>query len=159
MPYYVLYVMRFVNLKKSHNYKLHIGSIKLKVNMDCYVLNGLSQGWPLGSTSSTWIWAHWGFCGFSLHELVLRNVQLTALNCCYGRSFLGCAFNKPSLSNWDQSSCGLWGDSCTPTINKIRKRWKMFVFINQFLYFSISFLHFVYHCIPSPIKWCGWILG
>jgi hypothetical protein len=34
---YVLCVRRFVNLKKSHNYKLHVGPIKLKVNMNCYV--------------------------------------------------------------------------------------------------------------------------
>ena len=37
IPCYVLSVMRFSNLIKSHNYKLHVGPIKLKVSMNCYV--------------------------------------------------------------------------------------------------------------------------
>jgi hypothetical protein len=37
IPCYVLYVMRFVTARKFHNYKLHVGPIKLKVDMNCYV--------------------------------------------------------------------------------------------------------------------------
>jgi hypothetical protein len=37
IPCYVLYIMRFVNFKEFHNYKLHEWPIKLKVNTNCYV--------------------------------------------------------------------------------------------------------------------------
>ena len=55
---------------KFYNYKLHIGPIKLKVNMNCYVENSLNQGRPPGtSLCSLWV------LQFSLYKLALRNVQ------------------------------------------------------------------------------------
>ena len=37
MPGYVVYVLRLVNLTEFHNYKIYVKTIKLKVNMNCYV--------------------------------------------------------------------------------------------------------------------------
>lgn len=96
---YVLYVRRSITLRKFHNYKLQVGPIKLEVNMNRYVEGGLSQGRLPGSTSSSCLSAHCGFCSFSRYELVPRHVQGVSWSCRPGRLVLGCAFNKPPLFN------------------------------------------------------------
>lgn len=107
--YPVMFCVSFVNLKKFHNHKPHIRLIRLKVNVDCLSkiawVRADQQVTPDSGLTVVFAFPAFINCSF----------QLSSLSGCPGRSVLGCAFNKPSPFNWDWCSCGLWGNSWTPT--------------------------------------------
>lgn len=77
----------------------------------------LSQSQLKGSTSYSCTWAH---CGFYFYNLELRNMcshsQFESFFCRTDWSVLRQMLNKLSVPDWDWCTCGLWGNSWTPTV-------------------------------------------
>lgn len=66
---------------------------------------------PQSSASSTCMWAHCSWFGFSLYKRAQKIVHSCSLSpwiLSYSSdwSVLRCMFNRPSLSDWDQCLCG-----------------------------------------------------